>query len=191
VLDTPQILRFISHVPKLQALGEAHIGIHNDGFNVCINFFSPRTSSGVLKLEILCIEPEQQFPCLAQFCRSPFFPLPTLENLYLDGGKYSRQRRRDDTENTRWLELLQPFVSVKNLYLSQDFARRVIAPALEELGGEILTEVLPTLENVFIEKFRLYGPVNQAIQNFASLRQLSGHPIVISDWDRTGREAGL
>jgi hypothetical protein len=151
VLNAPQILRFITHVPKLRALGEAHIGIHNDDLKVWINFLSTQTPSGVLKLEILCIEPEQQFPCLAQFCRSPFFPLPTLEYLYIDGGKYSRQRWRDDTENTRWLELLQPFASVKNLYLSKDFARP-IARALEELGGEIATEVLPTLENVLIRR---------------------------------------
>jgi hypothetical protein len=91
-------------------------------------------------------------------------------------------------ENTRWLELLQPFTSVKNLYLSKDFARP-IAHALEELSGEIATEVLPTLENVFIEKFQLSGPVNEAFRNFAATRQ-SGHPIVVSDWDRTGREAG-
>jgi hypothetical protein len=34
------------------------------------------------------MEPERQFPCLAQFCRSPLFPLPTLECLYIDGGQY-------------------------------------------------------------------------------------------------------
>jgi hypothetical protein len=189
VLNTPQILRFISHVPKLQSLGEAHIGIDIDGFKVWIKFLSTRTSSGVLKLEILCIEPEEQFPCLAQFCHSPLFPLPTLETLHIDGSTYSRERWRDFTENARWLELLRPFTSVKNLYLSKDSTGR-IAPALGQLGGEIVTEVLPTLENVFIEKFQNSGHVNEAFWKFAATRQLSGHPIVISDWDRTGREAG-
>jgi hypothetical protein len=191
VLNAPQILRFISHIPKFQeALSEAHIGIDSDKFKIWINFLSTRTSSYALKLKILCIEPEWQFPLLAQFCRSPFFPFPTLEYLYIDGGTYSRQRWRENTENTGWLELLQPFSSAKNLYLTKNFALR-IAPALEELGGEMVTEVLPALENVFIEKFQLYGPVYKAFRNFAATRQLSSHPIVISDWDRTGREVDM
>lgn len=55
----------------------------------------------------------------------------------------------------------------------------------------MVTEVLPALENVFIEKFQLYGPVYKAFRNFAATRQLSSHPIVISDWDRTGREVDI
>ena len=39
VFNTPQILQFISRVPKFQALDEAHIGIHNDNFKVWIKFF--------------------------------------------------------------------------------------------------------------------------------------------------------
>jgi hypothetical protein len=73
---------------------------------------------------------------------------------------------------------------VKNLYLSKDFALR-IAPALDDLGREIVTEVLPALENVFIEKLKLYGPVTEAFRNFAAMRQLSGHPIVVCHWDRS------
>ena len=90
MFNTPQILWFISHVFKFQALNEAHIGIHNYNFKVWINFLSTRTSNGMLNLEISYIEPEQQFLCLAQFCRSPFFPLPMMKCLYFDGGKSLR-----------------------------------------------------------------------------------------------------
>jgi hypothetical protein len=34
-----------------------------------------------------------------------------------------------------WLDLLRPFVTVKNFYISEEFVPR-IAPALEELVGE-------------------------------------------------------
>lgn len=54
---------------------------------------------------------------------------------------------------------------------------------LENLAGEIPTEVLPTLEIVLIEKSQLYGPVSEAFQNFTAKRQLSCHPIAVSDWE--------
>ena len=79
-----------------------------------------------------------------------------------------------DIENIKWLEPLHPFFSVKHLYLSKDFAQ-CIATALEQLDGEIPTEMLPTLENVLIEKSQLYGHVCD-FQNFTAMRQLSGHP---------------
>ena len=59
-----------------------------------------------------------------QFCRSPFFPLPTLESLYIGGGRYGERDRQYRIENTLWLEFLEPFTTVKNLYLSKEFAPR-------------------------------------------------------------------
>ena len=44
---------------------------------------------------------------------------------------------------------LRSFVAVKNLYLLEEFVPR-IAPALQELVGGRMTEVLPTLENIFL-----------------------------------------
>jgi hypothetical protein len=183
VLDTPHLLRFISRTPKLQAPDEAYIGFDADNFKMWINFFcSTRISRRVLRLEIFCIEPERQFPCLAQFCRSPPFPLHRLESLCIGEGQFSQQSRRNHTENARWLELLQPFAAVKNLYLTKEFALH-IAHALQELVGERVMEVLPTLENVFIDEFRPTGPVHEVIKEFVTVRQLAGHPIRISGWD--------
>jgi hypothetical protein len=184
VLDTPQLLRFISHIPMLRVPSEAHIGIDYVNLRTWIKFIcSTRVSSGVIRLRISCFEPGEQFPLLAQFCRSPFFPLPTLEYLYIHGRRYWPTSPQ---ANTRWLELFQPFIAVKNLYLSKEYAPR-IAPVLQKLVEERAMEVLPTLENVFLEEFQPSGPVHEAIGQFAAARQLSGHPIVISHWDRTGR----
>jgi hypothetical protein len=83
VLNTSHILRFISHVPKFQTLSEGHIGTDISDFEVWIKFLSKRTSSGVLMLEVRSDEPDKSFPCLAQSCRLPFFPLSTLEYLYI------------------------------------------------------------------------------------------------------------
>jgi len=189
VLDTPHLLRFISRIPKLQAPDEAYIGFDVVNYKIWINFFSStRKSRRVLRLEIFCIAPERQFPCLAQFCRSPPFPLHPLEYLCIGEGPFSQQRQLDHTENTRWLELLQPFTAVKNLYLTKEFAIH-IAHALQELVGERVMEVLPTLENVFIEDIQPSGPVHEVIKEFVAARQLADHPIIISRWDTKKRRA--
>jgi hypothetical protein len=62
-----------------------------------------------------------------------------------------------------------------------------ITNALQLLVGESVMEVLPTLENVFIEGFRPSGPVHEVIKDFVTARQLADHPITISRWDRKKR----
>jgi hypothetical protein len=111
-----------------------------------------------------------------------------LEHLYIEEDKYSRAHWRDDIENSLWLELLHPFRAVKNLYLSEKIAIRVV-PALKELDGIRATEVLPTLQNVFLEKLEPSGPVQEGFQQFVATRRVTSDPIAVSLWDRpqTGR----
>ena len=78
-----------------------------------------------------------------------------------------------------WLRLLHPFTSVKNLYLSEEIARRIV-PALQDLIGERVTEVLPTLENIFLEEGQRSGHVQEGIQQFVTMRQATNHPIAVS-----------
>ena len=192
VLDTPRLLQFISRIPKLQEPDKARIGIGSTVSKFHIDLRRSGQTSSIVRLEIFSMEPERQSPCLAQFCRSPLFPLPTLECLYIDGCKYPAgyQRAGDTTaENTRWLELFRPFTFVKNLFLSTHYALH-IASALQGLIGEGAMEVLPTLENVFIEDFRPSGSIDEAIGQFVAERHLSGHPITVSRWDKTGSGEG-
>ena len=184
IFDTPQLVQLITRIPKLQVPVKAHIGF--DDPEIWIEFSSPTEASiNKLTLGILCLSPDPQFPCMAQFCRSPFSPIPTLGSLYIGGGRYSERDRKYRIENTQWLDFLEAFAAVKNLYLSREFAPR-IAPALGELVGGRVTGVLPTLENIFIEDFQPSGPVHEAIGEFVASRQRSDPPIpipiVISDW---------
>ena len=48
------------------------------------------------------------------------------------------------------LELLRLFTAVRNLYLSKEIVLCIV-PALQWLIGNRTTEVLPALENVFLE----------------------------------------
>jgi hypothetical protein len=81
-------------------------------------------------------------------------------------------------ENTQWLELLRPFINVKDLQLSKKVAP-FVAPALQELTGERVTEVLPALQNLFLDDFKASRPIEEGIGQFVARRQLSGHPVAI------------
>ncbi len=106
--------------------------------------------------------------------------LSTTENLFICEPIHTQPDWKDGIENVEWLELLLPFTAVKNLYLSEQFAPR-IAPVLQELTGG-RTEVLPTLQNLFLEGFQPSEPVDEDIVRFISARQLTNRPIAISVW---------
>jgi len=86
-------------------------------------------------------------------------------------------------EDAQWPDLLHLFASVKNLDLSKDSVP-FLAPALQELSGERVTEVLPTLENHFLERPQPSGPVKEAIGKFIAARQLAGCPVTVRHRDR-------
>ena len=67
-------------------------------------------------------------------------------------------------ENTLWLQLLLPFTAVKNLYLSMDFAPG-IAAALQELVVARITEVLPSLQNIFVKGLEPSGAFQKTLGN--------------------------
>jgi hypothetical protein len=115
---------------------------------------------------------------MEQVCTSCLPPLPTLD-LHIDGNPDYRQHWQGNVENALWLRLLHPFTSVKNLYLSEEIARRIV-PALQDLVGERATEVLPTLQNIFLEEGQRSGPVQEGIQQVVAVRQAAGHPIAVS-----------
>ena len=92
-----------------------------------------------------------------------FASLSKLEDLYIYGHPLWKIVMQDNIENTLWLKLLLPFTAVKNLYLSEEFARRIVpalpelvgggttevVPTQQELVGGGMTEVLPSLQNIF------------------------------------------
>ena len=93
----------------------------------------------------------------------------------------SRLRWQINNEDAQWLSLLQTTTAVKNLYIHREFVPR-IAPALQELVGERVTEVLPVLQTLFIMDPLLPGPVQEAIGQFVAARQLVGHTIAVTNW---------
>jgi hypothetical protein len=176
--DCPRLAQFINRTPSLRAVDEAHVQFHDIFARVTLPAGS---TTPTFKIAISCREPDWQLSSIEQVCNSSLHPLSTVEGLYIDH-KYSQLVWKDDAiENTLWLQLLRPFTAVKNLYLSKEFAPG-IAAGLHELVGGNITEVLPSLQNIFVEGLEPSGPFQENIGQFVAARQLSGHPIAISVW---------
>ncbi len=179
IFNTPQFTRFISRTPNLRTQGEAHV-IFSLGY---VRVILPPIFPNGLELEISCRQSDWQLSSLAQIYTSalPQALIHTMEHLYIRDDILP-PHWQDDIEDSQWLEALHPFTGVKNLYVSRNLTPS-IAPALQELVGERVIEVLPALQSLFLE-LHPSGPVQEAIGRFVAARQLAGHPIIVSHWDR-------
>ena len=181
VFDAPQFAQFVSRTPQFKALEKARIIFKDVAASIK---FSSRTSGyRRFYVKIPCAELDWQVSSLQNVCNSWSPPLSSLEDLYIYEAPHSR--RWHNIASTPWLELLHPFTAVKNLYLTEEFAPRII-PALQELVGDRTTEVLPALRNMFIEGFEP-GPAQEGIRQFVDARLLAGHHVAFSRWDRKKR----
>ena len=177
ILDTPQLSQFISRTPKLRTHNKARMA-----FSKGVSVTLPQILDGRLHLGISCRYHDWQLSSLAQLCSSSFPQalISMVEHLYIS--ESSRLPWPDDIENSQWLELLHPFAAVKDLYISSEFVPRIL-PALQELTGERVTEVLPALQTLFLDEPLASGPVQDIIVQFVDARQRVDHPIGISRWE--------
>ena len=181
VFDTPQLARFISHTPMWKALKNAYIVLSDRAARV--EFSSSTTRSMEFNVEILCRGLDRQISSLEQVCASCLPPLSILEDLcFYENALLLQPNWKDSIENRQWLELLRPFMAVKNLYLFENFASH-IAPALQELVEGRTTEVLPALQNIYLKGLESSRSVQENIGRFFAARQVANHPpIGISPW---------
>ena len=183
VFDTTQLTQFITRTPGLKPVENAHLIFGNRG--CMVNSSSQRFR---YEVRISCRELDWQVSSLEQLCALHLSSPSVLEDLYIyEHLTMGQPDWQDNTENTLWLELLHRFTTVKNLYISKEFAPHIVA-ALQELVGGRTTEVLPTLQNIFLEEVEPGGRVQEDIGRIVSARQLSGHTITVSHWERDPRQ---
>ncbi|KAN0116297.1 hypothetical protein V8E52_006122 [Russula decolorans] len=175
--DFPRLAQFINRTPTIRTLDEAHVQ-----FNDYFASVGLPPGSGTLEITISCREHDWQLSSIEQVCNSFLHPISTVEVLYIEHEYSQLVWKNDAIENTLWLQLLLPFTAVKDLYLSREFAPG-IAAALQELVGARITDVLPSLQNIFMEGLESSGPLQESIGRFVAARLLSDHPIAISAWD--------
>jgi hypothetical protein len=183
VFDILQLPKLVFRTKKFTAYDRADVVLKASSINVTLSLQTATVDTARLQLETSCGALDWQLSSLAQVCELCLPTLSNLERLDIRGSPYPSPLWQDDIENTQWLELLQPFVTVKNLYLSNKVASYV-SPALQGLAGERATEMLPMLQALVLDGPQPSGPVEGAFREFVAVRQLSGHPVAI----RYGKE---
>ncbi len=183
IFDIPQLTQFIGRTPNLRPPDKARVLFKGSKATVIL----PQISCRRLLLGISCRQSDWLLSCLPQVCSSLSL-ISKLERLYIDTMDEDLELLwHDDMEDAQWLDLLQSFNTAKALYLSWDVAPR-IAPALRELVGERATEVLPSLQDLFLEELCQSGPVPEAFEKFVAARELCGHRVSVSQWDKEQEE---
>jgi hypothetical protein len=177
--DTPELIQFITLT--FEAPKDLHVVFHR--LTAWVTLQQRASHFAYVRVGVSCKVLDWQVSSVAQICTSSLPLLSTTENLYIHERLHLQLDWKDGIENTEWMKLLLPFMAVKDLYLSKQFAPR-IAPALQEVAGARRTEVLPTLQNIFLEGFEASEPVHEGIEQFISARQLTNRPVAISIWER-------
>jgi hypothetical protein len=183
--DTPRLAQFINRTPTLRTPDEAHVQFDDSTASVRLQNRTSKSGHHNLRINVLCREPDWQLSSIEQVCDSSLRPLSTVEDLYIYNHYWELFWKDEAIDDTLWLQLLLPFTAVKRLYLSGEFARG-IAAALQEVVGGGITDVFPGLKNIYVKGLRVEPSSGHFQENFAQFvaaRQLSNHPIAISDWD--------
>ena len=181
VLFAPRFAQFISRTPALNALNKTRINL-GDGIPT-VNLSSQTSGYGEVDVEIPYRNLDWQLLSLRNVCTTCLPPLSTMECLYIHEKLYSQRISRNHMDNGIWLEILQAFIALRNIYLSKEVARHIV-PFLQQLVGDRTREVLINLQNNFLEELEPSGPVQEGIGKFAAARQLSGYLIAVSLWEK-------
>ena len=185
--DSMQLSQFISRTPTLKARDEAHVQLHRGRARVEVPLFSQITGpgSGLFFVEVPSDEFDEQLSALAWVCKSSSSLLSTAETLFIFICDDLHHFRLDDEEldDDEWLELLSPFTTVKELFLSNGAVHR-IAPALR-VAGRGIQEVLPMLKHICLEVHRPSSLSHVDVEDFYDVRRLSDFKIEVSLWDRS------
>jgi len=176
IFDIPRLPQFIRPLNKFKAFDQAHVLFQSRYVQVKLSSQAGTVDEAIFKLKISCKPSDWQLSSLAQVCNWSFTPYSTIERLYICENAESGLQRQDDMENTQWIELLRPFIAVKDLYLSEGLAQLVALALRESVGA---SDVLPALQNLFFEGLEpsTRRPFRAAIGPFIAARESSGRPV--------------
>jgi len=187
IFDVPRFCQFLSRTEHFRSPNRATVTL--DRLSVKVGLSPPMgvfDDAGLL-LRILCTEQDWQLSSMAHLYNSFASHVATLEQLCIREGLEDSDSRPQfqaqvDMDDIQWLEFFQPFTAVKDLYLSEEISLPVVR-ALRELSGERITEVLPTLQNIFLRD-QPSEPIQEPMALFIAARELCGCPVAVHCWEK-------
>jgi len=182
VVDIPRLYEFLDRTDGLKPFIRAEVRLCS--WEV-VAFLRSSSTSG---MNITCKMSDWPLESMTRLCDQLIPLLSQVECLEICGEDWdaldalNEQGWQETVDDPDWLELFSPFVSVKSLYMS-DRLGSIVGEVLEKVTGESVTEILPALQNLFIEGIWPSEFVQETIPTFVSARQLYDHPIVVQRWE--------
>jgi hypothetical protein len=176
-----QFPQFISRIEKINAFTQAAFRLDDIGFVMEITLSTQTRTADedrTFVLRVSSMYAAWQLSSLTQLCNL-VLPLPlTLERLDIyDLPSWGTHRQ--------WMEFLSLFTAVKGLYLSKRIALRVARTLQRLMRESVVTNVLPSLRSISVERLKPTDSFHEAIGQFVATRQLSGRPLAVDDWVMT------
>jgi hypothetical protein len=177
IFDIRHLPQFIGRTPRFISCKEAEMVFYDGHVMISLLPLMRTFLSSRLKLEIRCGGVDWQVSSMAQLCGQFSFLLSRIEQLNIQGytDLLESSTLQIDMDSTQWLELLDPFTAAQALKIPCVF-RSCITSAL---SAEPVSEVLPALTDLYLERYQTSGSEQQDIEPFIAARQRSGHPISV------------
>ena len=118
---------------------------------------------------------------MAQICSQLSPLLSRVEQLDIGEESPGQARQGNGIDPTQFLELFHPFPAMQRLHIDSNLVP-LVARALQELTGESVTEVLPSLHTLVFKGSSPSGSMQKDIQGFIAARQNSDHPVHV-EWE--------
>jgi len=187
LFDISQLNQFIGRAKIFRTPDRAVVDFDRSSAFPQFSLVEDQANGVTLEFLVSTTPPEWQLLSLALLSSSPSSPLRPSSFKRLD--IQNRFTSNTDMKKVRWLELLRPFTSVKDLYLGNRIAPH-ITRMLQDLAGEITAEVLPALEHVFVQGCQQLEALRESIGPLIAARQLVGHPVAIHRWEGLQEDDG-
>lgn len=172
--DHPQLSKFIDRTEMLKTLSRAEVQILSDVVKITLGSTVGR---GKLEFSIACCQPDWQVSSMAQLCSQLPGLVSRVAQLEVRKGCIPRSKWPENMEFAQWLELFDPFVSVETLGIQK--VGQLVVPALCELSGERVAEVLPAMRSLAFRGLEASSPLKDDLQPFVSARQSLNRPVSV------------
>ena len=184
IFDIPRLRNFIDYTESLKPFDEAAIEFSSWAITIVFGPLIVLKGPPPFKLELKYERPDWQLSSMTQIFSEQLPLLSRVEQLTISEPPWGSFGWKEEPDmDSSWLELFRIFVAVQSLHVSEGLVSPV-AGALQDLTGQMATEVLPVLRTLFLEGLQPSGPVHEAIKSFTTARELSGQPVVIQRWER-------